>query len=145
MSIPGRVWGNGEKRTEVVVKIGNVYILTNFKHVLLFSLGTKLKFRMCTKTNLHNKFVVGIAIMTICVGISASLYFGYGGGAKANMEINGEKNKSIFWSCAQYAVVFLVFVLFLKCTHYVTSKVARIETQVKDLNKHQSDVVIIPF
>ena len=109
---------------------------------------------MCTKTNLHNKFVVGIAIMTICVGISASLYFGYGGGAKANMEINGEKNRSIFWSCAQYAVVFLVFVLFLKCTHLchyclltkklVNSKVAKVGTQMKDLSKQPTDVVIIP-
>ena len=70
--------------------------LTNFKCVLLFSLSTKLKFMMCAKNNPYLiKCVVGFAIMIICVVISISLYFGYGGGAEAKIEMNGDKNKSI--------------------------------------------------
>ena len=66
------------------VKIGNLCILTNFKSVLWFSLSTKLKFMMCTKTNHHLiKCVVGVAIMAICVVISTSLYFGIGGGSRS--------------------------------------------------------------
>ena len=143
--------------------------------MLLFSLSTKLKFMMCTKTNPHLiKCVVGIAIMAICVVISASLYFGYGGGAEAKIEMNGDKNKSIVqqsaglhlievnnsgdckgsWSYAEYAVVLLVFLLILKCSHLchycvltkrlVNNKVAKERIQMKDLNKPPTDVVIVP-
>ena len=129
---------------------------------------------MCTKPNPHLKCLVGIAIMIICVVISTALYFSYGGGIDANIEMNGEKNKSVIqqsagihlievnnsgdckgnWSYAEYAVVVLVFVLFLKCTHLchycfltkklVNSKVAKNELQMKNLNNEQANVVIIP-
>ena len=129
---------------------------------------------MCTKPNPHLKCLVGIAIMIICIVISTALYFSYGGGIEANIEMNGEKNKSVIqqsaglhlievnnsgdckgnWSYAEYAVVLLVFVLFLKCTHLchycfltkklVNSKVAKNELQMKNLNKDQANVVIIP-
>ena len=143
--------------------------------MLLFSLSTKLKFMMCTKTNPHLiKCVVGIAIMAICVVISTSLYFGIGGGAEAKITMKGDKNKSIVqqsaglhlievnnsgdckgsWSYAEYAVVLLVFLLILKCSHLchycvltkrlVNNKVAKERIQMKDLNKPPNDVVIIP-
>ena len=96
------------------------------------------------------------------------------GGAQAKIEMNGDKNQSIVqqssglhlievnnsgdckgsWSYAEYAVVLLVFVLILKCSHLchycvltkrlVNSKVAKVETQMKDRNKQPADVVIIP-
>ena len=113
--------------------------------------------------------------MAICVVISASLYFGYGGGAEAKIEMNGDKNKSIVqqsaglhlievnnsgdckgsWSYAEYAVVLLVFVIILKCSHLchhciwtkklVKSKVAKERIQMqKDLDKQPTDIVIVP-
>ena len=51
---------------------------------------------MCAKNNPYLiKCVVGFVIMVICVIIRISLYFGYGGGAEAKIEINGDKNKSL--------------------------------------------------
>ena len=93
---------------------------------------------MCTKNNPYlTKCVVGFVIMLIVVIISTSLYFGYGGGAEANIEMNGDKSKSIVqqsaglhlievnnsgdckgnWTYAEYSVVLLVFVFILKCSH----------------------------
>ena len=96
------------------------------------------------------------------------------GGAEAKIEMNGDKNKSIVqqsaglhlievnnsgdckgsWSYAEYAVVLLVFVLILKCSHLchyclltkkiVKSKVAKVGIQMKDLDKQPTDVVIVP-
>ena len=51
---------------------------------------------MCTKNNPYlTKCVVGFVIMMICVIISMSLYFGYGVGSTAKIEMNGDQNKSI--------------------------------------------------
>ena len=98
-----------------------------------------------------------------------------GGGAEAKIVMNGDKNKSSVqqsvglhllevnnsgdckgsWSYAEYAVVLLVFVLILKCSHLchyclltkklVKSKVAKAGIQMqKDLGKQPNDVVIVP-
>ena len=130
---------------------------------------------MCAKNNPYLiKCVVGFVIMVICVIISISLYFGYGGGAEAKIEMNGDKNKSIVqqsaglnlievnnsgdckgsWSYAEYSVVLLVFVFILKCSHLchycfvtkklVKKKVTQIGIQMKDLGKQPGDVVIVP-
>ena len=91
----------------------------------------------------------------------------------AKIEMNGDKNQSIVqqsaglhlievnnsgdckgsWSYAEYAVVLLVFVLILKCSHLchyclltkklVKSKVAK--RCKKDLGKQPTDVVIVPI
>ena len=96
------------------------------------------------------------------------------GGAEAKIEMTGDKNKSIVqlsaglhlievnnsgdckgsWSYAEYAVVLLVFLLILKCSHLchycvltkrlVNNKVAKVGIQMKDLNKPPNDVVIVP-
>ena len=88
--------------------------------------------------------------------------------------MNGDKNKSIVqqsaglhlievnnsgdckgnWSYAEYAVVLLVFVFILKCSHLchycfvtkaiVRKKVAQVGIEMKDLGKQPSDVVIVP-
>ena len=93
---------------------------------------------MCTKNNPYlTKCVVGFVIMVICSIISMSLYFGYGVGSTAKIEMNGDQNKSVVqqsaglhlievnnsgdckgnWSYAEYSVVVLVFVFILKCSH----------------------------
>ena len=112
--------------------------------------------------------------MVICVIIGMSIYLSYGGRAEANIEMNGEDNKSIVQqsaglhflevnnsgdckrSCswAEYAVVLLVFVFILKCSHLchycfvtkaiVRKKVAQVGIEMKDLGKQPSDVVIVP-
>ena len=75
--------------------------------------------------------------MVICVIISISLYFAYGVGSEAKIEMNGDQNESIVnqssglhlievnnsggckgnWTSAEYSVVVLVFVFILKCSH----------------------------
>ena len=96
---------------------------------------------MCTKTNPNViKCVVGVAIMILFGVISISLYFGLEGGEESNVVMNGDKNKSRVQqsvgvhllevnnsgdtgdckgsrSYAEYAVVLLVFVIILKCSH----------------------------
>ena len=92
---------------------------------------------MCIKTNPQViKCVVGVAIMVLNGVISISLYFGLGE-AKSSVVMQGDNNKSKVsqsvgvhlievnnsgdsgdcnsWSYAEYAVVLLVFVIFLKC------------------------------
>ena len=133
---------------------------------------------MCTKNNPNLiKCVVGFAIMIILVVISISLYFGFGGEAEASVEMKGDNNKSVIhqsaglhlievnnsggtsgecegsWSYAEYAVVCLVFVLILKCSHLchyclltkrlVKSKVAKVGMQM-DRGKQPTDAVIVP-
>jgi len=143
--------------------------------VVFKSYDQALSFMMCAKNNPYLiKCVVGFVIMVICVIISISLYFGYGGGAEAKIEMNGDKNKSIVqqsaglhlievnnsgdckgnWSYAEYSVVLLVFVFILKCSHLchycfvtkklVKKKVTQIGIQMKDLGKQPGDVVIVP-
>ena len=131
---------------------------------------------MCTKNNPNVvKCVVGVAIMIICVVISISLYFGLGGGAEAKIVMNGDKNKSSVqqsvglhllevnnsvdckgsWSYAEYAVVLLVFVIILKCSHLfhhciwtkklLKSKVAQERIRMQnDLDKLPKLPVIVP-
>ena len=61
--------------------------------VVFKSYDQALSFMMCAKNNPYlTKCIVGFVIMVICVIISISLYFGYGGGAEAKIEMNGDKN-----------------------------------------------------
>ena len=129
---------------------------------------------MCSKQTLYFiKWIIGFVMTVIGIGVIMSIFFSSWGDSEANVEMQGDGDKSVVqqsagfhvmeinnsgdcqgWTWSEYSVVIMGFIFISKRSHllhycFVTKaivkrKVAQVEMEMKDLGKASpNDVVIL--